>query len=213
MKYFYPFFFIFCLLLRTQAFAEVTALKDLPASEWVQIKEEIVHLAQTMFDEGLIHSPEPSITIPTTIFPIHPRELEFWYQCDQETGLSQVFLDDSKHVQGFLIAHPEDYEDRSGKIIRGAHIEKFGVSKELRRAGVGKMMMNKFAESALIGKLLFADLLVLKTNSTAQAAYTRYGFKDTTDPRWKDDPRNNAFQFLVEIEVLFSNTKKIPTKE
>src|SRR5688572_7638889 len=94
----------------THAFGEVVALREIPTQELAAIKFKIINLSKLIYKEGLVISPEHPSGEPTTLVPVNPDLFDKWYKMDQVTGFSQIYLDEQRHVKGFLFAHPNEVQ-------------------------------------------------------------------------------------------------------
>jgi broad specificity phosphatase PhoE/ribosomal protein S18 acetylase RimI-like enzyme len=119
---------------------------------------------------------------------------------DKVTGLSQVVRMPQGDVLGFVLAYPTD--------PTSASIEKFGVSAEARRNGIGTQVLNALAKRADAVGIKTMTLAVLKTNTVAQTAYEALGFKNLTPTEARDDSRYNAFGYSVETAELLRRTQE-----
>lgn len=170
-----------------------TPLAQIPPEKHFQVKLEIIELARRLYDAGRAEGKD-------TLFPIDPAFYDDVLKADRATGLSQVQLDEAGHVVGFILGHRYTQDG-------SVHLEKIGVDPNLQKQG---MMTDMLRETAARAKALgapYVDLLVVKTNTVAHAAYEKVGFKNVTPPQYRNDPRYNAFAFAVPTDTLVEKTR------
>lgn len=178
-----------CLRLLTGGLT-VIPLNQIPPADWPAIKKAVIESAQAMYEEG-------RRTGHDTIFPIPDVMFDIIDGNDAQTGFSRVAVDSGGNLAAFALA----YFARDS-----VHIEKIGTVPGLRRQGVMRSLLRQIALRAQELKIRFVDLLVVKTNKDAQAAYERVGFRNITPPSVVDDPRYNAYAYAISVENLLRNT-------
>jgi len=166
-------------------------LADIPPENAAQVRKEIIALAQKLYEAGRAKGKD-------TLFPIPPELYDGIKEADASTGLSQVQLNEQGKVIGFVLA----YQNRDGSV----HLEKIGVDPNLQKQGLMSNMLHKTATRAAELRAPYVDLLVVKVNTDAHAAYEKVGFENVTPVEFRADPRYNAFQFAVRTRDLVAKT-------